>query len=87
MRKKSNNNFTSRLYGKIFARERKDIMLQCSLTELIDLSDIIRTERFLSEKYKNCSEGCTDPQLKEKLQKCAADHIEHCCSLQKLFNE
>ncbi len=62
-------------------------MLQCSLTELINLADIIKTERFLSEKYKQCSSGCEDPQLKEKLQKCAADHINHCNTLEKLLSE
>ncbi len=49
-------------------------MLNCSLSELRKLSDIIECEKNISFKYEEYSKSVNDPQLKEKFQKCAATH-------------
>ena len=52
-------------------------MIQCSLSDLIQLSEIIKAEKKITEKYEKYSKTATDPQLREKLQKCAATHRNH----------
>ncbi len=52
-------------------------MNQYSLSELIQLSDIIKSEKTLSSRYQQCSLAASDPALREKLEKCAATHKNH----------
>jgi hypothetical protein len=45
-----------------------------TLSELNKLSEIIECEKNISYKYEEYSRIITDPQLKDKLQRCAAAH-------------
>ncbi len=62
-------------------------MPQYSLSELIQLADILLCERNTVRRYSDGAKQVSDPQLKEKLQKCAAIHQNHCVILEKMFKE
>ena len=49
-------------------------MQNFTLSELNKLSEIAECERNISYKYEEYSRTVTDPQLKDKFQKCAAAH-------------
>lgn len=62
-------------------------MIQCSLSELVRLSEIIRKEKAMAESYTAQCENCVDPQLREKLQKCAAIHAGNSKAIEGMFKE
>ncbi|MBP3921819.1 MAG: hypothetical protein J6D27_02520 [Ruminiclostridium sp.] len=49
-------------------------MANFTLSELNSLSEIIDCEKNIYYKYEEYSKIVTDPQLKDKLQRCAAAH-------------
>ncbi len=62
-------------------------MIQCSLSELVRLSEIIKAEKNLALSYKSQSEETNDAQLKEKFQKCASIHATNYSSLSRIIKE
>lgn len=62
-------------------------MINCSLSELTKLSNIIEDERNICFKYEEYSRTVTDPQLKEKFQKCAAAHKNQFTILSELIKK
>lgn len=49
-------------------------MANFTLSELNSLSEIVECEKNIYYKYEEYSKIVTDPQLKDKLQRCAAAH-------------
>ncbi len=45
--------------------------------ELSSLEEQLEQEQLLVKKFKMYSEGCTDPQLKQKCEQIAARHQDH----------
>lgn len=45
--------------------------------EAVQLKKILNEEKNIQRKYIDTAEAVSDPQLKEKLQKCAAIHGSH----------
>lgn len=45
--------------------------------EAVQLKKILNEEKNIQRKYIDAAESVSDPQLKEKLQKCAAVHGSH----------
>ena len=45
--------------------------------EAVQLKKLLADEKTIKDKYIKAAESVSDPQLKEKLQKCAAVHSSH----------
>lgn len=55
--------------------------------EALQLKNLLAEEKVIKEKYIKASAVVSDPQLKEKLQKCAALHSSHVSIIEKLTGE
>lgn len=62
-------------------------MVQCSLSELIRISEIVKYEKALSQECETYSKTSTDPRLREIMQKCAAIHKSNYTSIENMFKE
>lgn len=55
--------------------------------EAVQLKKLLADEKSIKNKYIKASESVSDPQLKEKLQKCAAVHGSHISVINGLTGE
>lgn len=55
--------------------------------EAVQLKKLLNEEKNIHRKYISASEAVSDPQLKEKLQKCAAIHSSHISVINGLTGE
>ena len=55
--------------------------------EAVQLKNLLAEEKAIKDKYISASEAVLDPQLKEKLQKCAAVHSSHVSVIEGLTGE
>lgn len=55
--------------------------------EAVQLKKLLSEEKAIKNKYITASESISDPQLKEKLQKCAAVHSSHVSVIEGLTGE
>lgn len=55
--------------------------------EAVQLKNLLTDEKTIKDKYIKAAESVSDPQLKEKLQKCAAVHGSHISVINGLTGE
>lgn len=55
--------------------------------EAVQLKKLLSEEKNIQRKYISAAEAVSDPQLKEKLQKCAAIHGSHISVINGLTGE
>ena len=55
--------------------------------EAVQLKNLLADEKTIKDKYIKAAESVSDPQLKEKLQKCAAVHSSHVSVIEGLTGE
>lgn len=55
--------------------------------EAVQLKKLLADEKTIKDKYIKAAESVSDPQLKEKLQKCAAVHGSHVSVIEGLTGE
>lgn len=55
--------------------------------EAVQLKKLLADEKTIKDKYIIAAESVSDPQLKEKLQKCAAVHSSHVSVIEGLTGE
>lgn len=55
--------------------------------EAVQLKNLLADEKTIKDKYIKAAESVSDPQLKEKLQKCAAVHGSHISVINGLTGE
>lgn len=55
--------------------------------EAVQLKNLLTEEKTIKDKYIKASGSVSDPQLKEKLQKCAAVHSSHVSVIEGLIGE
>lgn len=55
--------------------------------EAVQLKNLLADEKTIKDKYIKATESVSDPQLKEKLQKCAAVHSSHVSVIEGLTGE
>ena len=55
--------------------------------EAVQLKNLLADEKAIKDKYIKAAESVSDPQLKEKLHKCAAVHSSHVSGIERLTGE
>ena len=55
--------------------------------EAVQLKKLLADEKTIKDKYIKAADSVSDPQLKEKLQKCAAVHGSHISVINGLTGE